>query len=91
MMRQYAPQRHRIETVGSRRVPVGTLRAGTIVRLPTGRAIVEAWFPREIGAGAREGGRWVSRFMARGGHLAQVRMLGSGEIRRVSDAWFSRA
>jgi len=92
MLRQYSPPRFRYQPVGNRLLPVGTVPVGTIfqsVNRDTGRGrklIVEAWLPREIGAGRRDfDGRWASSYVARGGHLAQVRCLATGERKLLAD------
>lgn len=98
MNRQYSPNRFRYQTLGGKVRHVGTIPAGTIFRaspylariLGLGRRnmhmIVEAWFPREIGACRRDqSGRWQSCFVGNGGHLAQVRCLASGRRRQLAD------
>ena len=86
MIHQHNPQRHRWMTLRGRDVRVGTVPVGTIVALPKqGKVIVEAWLPREIAAARKEKGRWVSVFVAGGGHLAQVRCLADGKRLRIAD------
>ena len=93
MLRQYFPQRCRYERVGGYDRPVGTVPVGTIFRIPDDlhgagrRHIVEAWLPREIGAGRRINGKYHDTFVARGGHLAIVRDLATGVRYKLSDAW----
>ena len=89
---------------GSRR-PVGPIPIGTIFRMVVklgrnGRPhlrsyIVEAWKPREIGAG-RIVGTGSARFcapcfVARGGHLAHVRCLSDGSRTTMADHLIRRA
>jgi hypothetical protein len=93
MLRQYGPQRFRYQTIGDRHLPVGTIPIGTIFRCnPVGHRrqtdrpmIVEAWLPREIGAARKINGRYVNSYVARGGHLAQVRCLETGERKLIAD------
>ena len=106
MLRQYGPQRYRMEDLpdGSCR-PVGTIPIGTVFRIivklgTDGRPhlrsyIVEAWKPREIGAGrvVRTGNPrfYASCFVARGGHLARVRCLADGSRTTMADHLIQRA
>lgn len=97
MMRQYSPQRFRYAVIRAgnirREVQVGTIDVGTIFRCtPTEThrqrerpMIVEAWLPREIGAGRKVGKHYASCYVARGGHLAQVRCLETGERKLLAD------
>ena len=86
MLNQYNPQRHRWATLRGRDVRVGSVPVGTIITRPKqGTVIVEAWFPREITAARKEKGRWLSVFVAGGGHLAQVRRLADGQRLRIAD------
>jgi hypothetical protein len=76
MIRQYHAPRHRPEPHCPGTIDVGAIlylqdRGRTVCRNPW---IVEAWLPREC----------LWRFM-RGGHLAVVRSLRTGERRRVAD------
>ena len=91
MLRQYWPSRFRLERIGGRRVPVGTIPVGT--RFGGGEhcppCIVEAWLPRKVGAGALGPEGWEPRYMARGGHLAIIRRLDTGRRFRLSD-WIVR-
>jgi hypothetical protein len=102
MFRQYGPQRFRYETIRAgnreRRVEVGTVPIGTIFRAPErlpcgGRTlIVEAWFPRSMGAGRRDhNGRWADSYWARGSFLALVRDLASGRRFQLADHWIRAA
>ena len=106
MLRQYGPQRYRMATLsdGSRR-PVGTIPIGTVFRMvvklgrdgrPRLRSyIVEAWMPREIGAGriVRAGSSrfYAPCFVARGGHLARVRCLSDSSRTTMADHLIRRA
>ena len=106
MLRQYGPQRYRMADLpdGSRR-PVGTIPVGTTFRMvvklsrdgrPRLRSyIVEAWMPREIGAGrvvrTRNSRFYASCFVARGGHLARVRCLADGSRTTMADHLIQRA
>lgn len=95
MLRQYHPQRFRYQTIraGNRErvLPVGTIPVGTIFRATnvdsrrTRPLIVEAWHPREIGAGRVVDGRYASSYVANGGHLATVRDLANGRRFKLSD------
>lgn len=93
MLRQYSPPRFRYEFVGNVPRAVGTVPVGTIFRCsPDGyrrerSMIVEAWLPREIGAGRRcwQTGLWANAYVARGGHLAQVRCLATGRRNLLAD------
>jgi hypothetical protein len=97
MIRQYGPQRFRYETIRAankeRTIEVGTIPVGTIFRCQPndGRRraersmMVEAWLPREIGAWRKVHGRYVNGYAARGGHLAQVRCLDTGERKLLAD------
>lgn len=97
MMRQYAPSPFRYQTIRAgnieRTMPVGTISVGTIFRCQSmesrrkgeRRMIVEAWLPREIGAARKVNGRYVNGYVARGGHLAQVRCLDTGEHKLLAD------
>ncbi|MES0071900.1 hypothetical protein [Mesorhizobium sp. M0058] len=90
MLRQYRPQRFRYETIGGVLRHVGTIPIGTIFRSTrldprfTRKLIVEAWLPREIGAGRVRNGRYENTF-AVGGHLAQVRDLSNGRRFMLAD------
>ncbi len=88
MIRQYGPQRHRYEKVGGRTVPVGTIPIGSVFRYQPPRAyrpvtyMVEAWMPRTCARAGRPG----FGALARGGHMAQVRSLATGQAAQLSDA-----
>lgn len=92
MLRQYNPQRFRYQEIGGRVRHVGTIPVGTIfrstneMRLDLGerKLMVEAWLPREIGAGRRRNGRYENTFAA-GGHMAQVRDLSNGKRFTLAD------
>jgi len=93
MLRQYGPQRHRYEQIRGRHIAVGTIPIGSIFRLmPRGARpiayIVEAWLTRAYARCDRTGR--VS-FLARGGHLAQVRDLASGHRVILADHIIMRA
>lgn len=47
--------------------------------------IVEAWLPRQIGAARKIAGKYIDGYAARGGHLAQVRCLETGERKLIAD------
>lgn len=100
MLRQYEPQRCRLETLRDGRARyVGTVPVGTIFRMVTrlsnegrGRlrtSIVESWYPRRISGVvmATIGHARVhgDTFVARGGHLARVRCLTDGKRTTMSD------
>lgn len=94
MIRQYSPQRFRyaeIGTPGMRRLEmVGTLPVGTIFRSTdefgrTRKLMIEAWQPRELGAGRWISGRYTSTPMARMGHLALCRDLRNGRRITLAD------
>lgn len=89
MLRQYSPQRHRYERVGNIDRAIGTIPVGKVFRLNScfrpRTLIVEAWLPRRIGAGRRVDGRYADTFVARGGHLAQVRDLATGRPSLLAD------
>lgn len=91
MIHQYDPQRFRSATLRGKPVRIGTIPIGTIVELRDGRAIVQAWLPRRIGAGRRTARGWEDAFIARGGHLAEVRRLSDGRISRIADHILLRA
>lgn len=64
MIRQYGPQRHRLEMLGGRLRSVGTIPVGAIVRvgissndMRTRPVMILAWLPREIPAA--RGGNWT--------------------------------
>lgn len=88
MLRQYAPQRHRYETIRGRAFAVGTVPIGSIFKHRAPYAarprtyIVEAWLARAYARGDRTG-RFC--FLARNGHLAQVRDLGNGRRAILAD------
>lgn len=92
MIRQYHPQRRLARPVHGR--PVGTVPAGSIIRLIVprvrdyGRVIVEGWVPREMGASRRNPstGLYESTRMA-GGHLAIVRRLANGQRLTVAEQY----
>ena len=106
MLRQYGPSHYRMSDLpdGSRR-PVGTIPIGTVFRMvmklgrngrPRLRSyIVEAWKPREIGAGRIVGTGsarfYAPCFVARGGHLARVRCLSDGSRTTMADHLIARA
>lgn len=51
------------------------------------KAIVLGWLNREYTAHHKdESGHWQSVFIL-GGHLAEVRMLHNGEVRRIAEQW----
>lgn len=85
MLRQYGAQRHSYVRVGRFDRPIGTIPVGTITTYQGQKIIVEAWFPRTIGAGRRVEGKWCDAYMARGGHLALVRGLRDGRRFTLSD------
>lgn len=91
MLRQYRPQRFRFATIRNRNLEIGTLPVGTIFTSTnqcgrTRKLIIEAWFPREIGAGRRDHlGRWANSYVAGGGHLALCRDLSNGQRLKMSD------
>jgi len=91
MINQYRPQRFRRAQLRGRDVEIGTIPVGEIISLPGGRVIVEAWLPREIGAGRFDRGRWANAYVAGGGHLAQVRRLADGKRLRIADHHLLRA
>ena len=85
MLRQYRPQRCRYTLVGSVWRPVGVIPIGTIVWLASGKAIVEAWLPREIAAWRFADGDWQPAYVANGMFLAQCRTLHDSRRRIVAD------
>lgn len=93
MIRQYGPQRHRVERIGDRALPVGTIPVGSLFRYQPPRArrpmtyMVEAWLPRVCARAGRAG----FGALARGGHLAQVRVMATGRAAQLSDALIRRA
>ena len=88
MLRQYGVQRHRYETIRGREIAVGTVAVGSIFCLRSWAGsrpracIVEAWLPRAWPVCDRTGRVF---FLARGGHLAQVRDLATGHRSLLSD------
>jgi hypothetical protein len=50
------------------------------------RVIVEAWIPREYGTWDPASRQMESKRI-RGGHIAQVRCLGTGRQFKISDVW----
>lgn len=91
MLRQYAPGRHRYETIRGRTLAVGTVPIGTIYRARhhnSSRArsfIVEAWLPREYAAINQRARTAGTTYLGRGGHLAIVRDLGNNTRSRLAD------
>jgi len=91
MLRQYHPPRFRYEVIRNRVLAVGVVPVGTVFRSTdewgrTRKLIVEAWLPREIAAWRQDRqGRWVSCYVANGGHLAQVRDLSNGRRKLFAD------
>jgi hypothetical protein len=89
VLRQYAPPRHRYETIRGRDLAVGTVPIGEIFRYaPTKAArprtyMVEAWLTRAY-ARADRTGRFS--YLGRGGHLALVRDLANGRRAILADA-----
>ena len=84
MLRQYHPQRFRVELIGGFARSVGTIPIGTIFHIGrerglsrAGKCIVRAWHPRIVPTELRRG-VWVDRPCARLGHLATVEHLASG-------------
>ena len=84
MLRQYNPQRHRIETIGGSVRKVGTICVGAILMVRGVKVRVEAWIPREYAIYER--GRFTTRRIA-GGHMALVRNLRTNRQFPLSDAW----
>ena len=88
MLRQYSPQRHRYERIAGRDIAVGTVPVGSIFRLRAPHArrprtfIVEAWLTRAYARCDRAG---TFCFLARGGHLAQVRDHANGRRAILAD------
>jgi hypothetical protein len=92
MIRQYGAQRHRLDARGR---AVGTMPAGTVVRLDQGRrpwnryadtVIVEGWIPRDYTQlRLVDGRRWHVTVRVAGGHLAVVRSLRNGRRFRIAD------
>lgn len=88
MLRQYGVQRHRYEKINGREIAVGTVPIGSIFRLRAPHAarartyIVEAWLTRSY-ARADRTGRFS--YLARNGHLAQVRDLANGRRALLAD------
>lgn len=81
MLRQYSPQRFRYQEIGGRLLHVGTVPIGTVFRSSPDykpgkdrKLIVEAWFPREIGASRKVNGRYVNGYVANGGHFGNYRL-----------------
>ncbi len=106
MLHQYSPQTFRRAYLRNKAVEIGTIPVGAIVYIQDGVSpmgigrhfstvrrnpwIVEAWHPREIGAGRCINGKWRPTYRARGGHLATVRSLRSGRRQQVAD-WLLKA
>lgn len=84
MLRQYNPQRHRVEMIGGSPRNVGTVPVGAILMVRNVKIRVEAWIPREYAVYER--GRFTTRRIA-GGHMALVRNLRSNAQFPLSDAW----
>lgn len=91
MMRQYGPTVSRFRYIETPRgkleagvLPVGTICRPMVNRQPLGRAIIEAWEPREYAKADRGKMRTVR---IRGGHIAHMRDLATGKRYRLSDAW----
>lgn len=84
MLRQYNPQRHRIEMIGGSRRKVGTIGVGAILMVRGVKVRIEAWIPREYATYER--GRFTTRRIA-GGHMALVRNLRTNRQFPLSDAW----
>ncbi len=92
MIRQYGAQRHRRDARGR---AVGTVPAGTIIRLEQGRqpwtrygdtVIVEGWIPRDYTQLRLVGGRRLHvTVRIAGGHLAAVRSLRNGRRFKLAD------
>jgi hypothetical protein len=83
MIRQYGPTVSRFRYIDTPRgklecgvLPVGTICRPQVNRMPLGRAIIEAWEPRDYSA-----------LRIRGGHIAHMRDLATGQRYRLSDAW----
>jgi hypothetical protein len=90
MLRQYGPTGSRFRYTDTPRGPMacGVLPTGTICRpvvnrQQIGRVIIEAWEPRDYTA--FRNGKAVN-VRIRGGHIAHVRHLTTGQRFRLSDA-----
>jgi hypothetical protein len=91
MQRQYGPTVSRFRYIDTPRgkiecgvLPVGTICRPRINHQPLGRAIIEAWEPRDYTKADRGKFRTVR---IRGGHIAHVRDLATGQRYRISDVW----
>ena len=94
MMRQYGPPRFRYETVFNRHfaLPIGTVPIGTLFRFEPSRGrtrrprkcIVRAWKTREYPLHIQRG-VWTKVTLARGGHLAVVEDLSTGQLFELAD------
>lgn len=86
MIRQYNPQRYRVDDKGRK---IGTISVGEIFRCSCGGKnqswIIEAWHNREYHE-CVPGGRTIAMT---GGHLATARNLGNGQRRTIAD-WLIR-
>ena len=88
MIRQYNPQRHRLEMLGGIMRPIGTIPVGTILDVRGTKVRVEAWIPRDYSTYER--GRFTTKRIA-GGHMALVRNLHNGRLFELSDVWLRDA
>ena len=85
MIRQYRPQRHRIEETPRGPMAVGTVKVGEILKPRNGCKIqVLAWLPRDYSTYSN--GRFATKRIT-GGHLALVRRLHDGKEFELSDVW----
>jgi hypothetical protein len=91
MLRQYSPQRSRAVYLRNKSYRVGTIDIGETFHWNGRLCMVAGWFPREIGAAAKVDGRYVSRKVAHGGHLALVQDVRSRRTFPLADHHIMRA
>lgn len=100
MLRQYYCSPFRYASIQQRHLHIGVIPIGSIYRLYRERRarytverdhidtiIVEAWLPRECGAGRfdKHSGLWVDSYHATGMFIAKVRSLANGKRYRITD------
>ncbi|TRD17301.1 hypothetical protein [Palleronia caenipelagi] len=88
MLRQYEPQRFRDQVIRGKTCRVGTVDVGSIRIVGGVKVMVEGWIPRDYACHIN--GRFVTKRI-RGGHLAQIRVLRTGQKKILADHYLVNA
>jgi hypothetical protein len=86
VIRQYNPTVSRSRRVDTHRgvMETGVIPVGTICMVRGRKVMVEAWIPREYATWDARDRKMRTTYM-RGGHIAQVRDLRTGQRHRIGD------